>query len=174
METRVLIQSVPKTICSLFPTPVMLHTKFDQDWPTGFRAIEVWKCGWRTNNGRRMDAGWTDGPLVYYKLILWAFSSGELINQFITSRNSKSMKSRGFTKTLPLVYVPSVINRFTFGHWVLIYFIMQSLLKKSKNLPCFPSKRESLQYAILFILSTAAAILMHSNLMKSFYWYILL
>ena len=57
----------PKTLCSLSPTPVMLHLKFDQDWPTGFRDIQVWKCGRRT-----------DGPLVYYKLILWAFGSGEL------------------------------------------------------------------------------------------------
>ena len=33
-----------KTICSLSPTPVMLHIKFDQDWPTGLRDIQVWKC----------------------------------------------------------------------------------------------------------------------------------
>ena len=62
----------PKTLCSLSPNPVMLHIKFDQDWPTGFRDIKVWKCGQR----RTMT---TDGrPLVYYKLTLWAFSSGEL------------------------------------------------------------------------------------------------
>ena len=66
----------PKTLCSLSPTPVILHIKFDQDWPTGFRDIQVWKCGRRTtDDGRRMD----DGPLVYYKLTLWAFGSGELI-----------------------------------------------------------------------------------------------
>ena len=66
----------PKTLCSLSPTPVMLHIKFDQDWPTGFRDIQVWKCGQRT----MYDDGWrTDyGPLVYYKLTLWAFGSGEL------------------------------------------------------------------------------------------------
>ena len=57
-----------KTLCSLSPTPVMLYIKFDQDWPTGFRDIQVWKCGWRTDGG----------PLVYYKLNLWAFGSGEL------------------------------------------------------------------------------------------------
>ena len=34
----------PKTLCSLSPTPVMLHIKFDQDWPTGFRDIQVRKC----------------------------------------------------------------------------------------------------------------------------------
>ena len=31
----------PKTLCTLFPTPMMLHMKFDQDWPTGFRDIQV-------------------------------------------------------------------------------------------------------------------------------------
>ena len=61
----------PKTLCSLSPTPVMLHIKFDQDWPTDFRDIQVWKCGWwrTTTDG---------GPLVYFKLTLWAFGSGEL------------------------------------------------------------------------------------------------
>ena len=63
----------PKTFCSLFPTPVMLHTKFVQDWPTGFRDIQVWKCWRRTTTDD--DGG---GQLVYYKLTLWAFGSGEL------------------------------------------------------------------------------------------------
>ena len=45
----------PKTLCSLSPIPVMLHVKFDQDWPTGFRDIQVWK-----------DRRWMDNrPLVY-------------------------------------------------------------------------------------------------------------
>ena len=62
-----------------------------------------------------------------------------------------------------------------FGHCVLMYFIMQSLLeKRSKNLPRFPSKQESRQSAILSILSTAA-ILTQTNLMKyPFCRYILL
>ena len=47
---------------------LMSWFKFDQDWPTGFREIQDWKCG------RWMD----DGPLVYYKLTLSAFGSGEL------------------------------------------------------------------------------------------------
>ena len=34
----------PKTLCSLSPTPMMLHIKFDQDWPTGFKDIQVQKC----------------------------------------------------------------------------------------------------------------------------------
>ena len=43
----------PKTLCSLSPTPVMLHIKFDQDWPTGLRDIQVWKCGWQTTTTDR-------------------------------------------------------------------------------------------------------------------------
>ena len=34
----------PKTLCSLSLTPMMLHIKYDQDWPTGFRDIQVQKC----------------------------------------------------------------------------------------------------------------------------------
>ena len=75
MDTRVLIQSASKHYAA-FPhsfDPVMLHIKFDQDWPAGFRDIQVWKCGWRrtTKDGRR--------TMVYYKLTLWDFGSGELI-----------------------------------------------------------------------------------------------
>ena len=33
-----------KTLCSLSPPPVMLHIKFDQDWPNGLRDIQEWKC----------------------------------------------------------------------------------------------------------------------------------
>ena len=53
----------PKTLCRLSPTLVMVHIKFDQDWPTGFRVIQVLKCGrWTTTT--------TAERLVYYKLIL--------------------------------------------------------------------------------------------------------
>ena len=69
----------PKTLRSLSPTPVMLHIKFDLGWPAGYRDIQVWKCGRRR---RRTD----DGPLLYYKLTLWAFGSGELKTQ-MTSQN---------------------------------------------------------------------------------------
>ena len=34
----------PKTLSSLSPTPMMLHIKFYQDWPTAFRDIQVQKC----------------------------------------------------------------------------------------------------------------------------------
>ena len=33
-----------KTLCNLSPPPVTLHIKFDQDWQTGLRAIQVGKC----------------------------------------------------------------------------------------------------------------------------------
>ena len=33
-----------KTLCNLSPPPVMLHIKFDQDWSTGLRDIQVQKC----------------------------------------------------------------------------------------------------------------------------------
>ena len=33
-----------KTLCSLSLSPVMLHIKFDQHWPTGLRDIQVRKC----------------------------------------------------------------------------------------------------------------------------------
>ena len=40
METRVLIGSTPKCLLSLFPTPMMLHITFNQDWPTCLRDIQ--------------------------------------------------------------------------------------------------------------------------------------
>ena len=72
-----------KTLCSLSPTPVMLHIKFDLGWPAGFRDIQVWKCGRRqqtTDDGRRRT---DDGPLLYYKLTLWAFGSCELKSRHV-------------------------------------------------------------------------------------------
>ena len=77
------------------------------------------------------------------------------------------MKGQGFTESLHRLrseHDKSVI----FGHGVVIYFIMQSLFEiRRRNSPCFPSKRESRQFAILFILSTATAILTQTNHMKS-------
>ena len=34
----------PKTLCSLSTTQVMLHIQFVQDWPAGFRDIQVQMC----------------------------------------------------------------------------------------------------------------------------------
>ena len=66
----------PKTLCSLSPPLVMLHINFDQDWPTGFRDIQVWKCGrQRTTTD---DDGRTTDHWYTIQLTLWAFGSGEL------------------------------------------------------------------------------------------------
>ena len=43
---------------------------------------------------------------------------------------------------------------------------MQSFEKVAKNSPCFPSQQENLPSAILFILSTAAAIIMQRRSME--------
>ena len=37
----------PKTLCSLSPTPMMRHIKFDQDWLTGFRDVCSKVCNFR-------------------------------------------------------------------------------------------------------------------------------
>ena len=37
----------PETLCGLSPTLMMLHIKFDQDWPTGLRDIQVSSELWR-------------------------------------------------------------------------------------------------------------------------------
>ena len=49
----------PKTLCSLSPTPVMLHIKFDQDWPTGFRDNQVQKCEIFVTQGQLQNE-WSD------------------------------------------------------------------------------------------------------------------
>ena len=72
----------PKTVCSLSPTPVMLHIKFDQDWPTGFRHIQVWKCGrWRRqqmmthDDGRTTDHWYTISSPCELKMLVLIYTS---------------------------------------------------------------------------------------------------
>ena len=86
----------PKTIRSSSPTPVMLHIIFDQDWPHGFRDIQVWKCGRRRttdddDDGRRRT---DDGTLANYKLTLWAFGSGELKKTKNKKKKTKKKKQK--------------------------------------------------------------------------------
>ena len=79
--------------------------------------------------------------------------------QIYHARISKQMKSRGSPETISSVYVLSVLNRFIFGQGVVIYFIMQLLLKKSsKKRTSFTPKGGNQLSAILFILSTATGI----------------
>ena len=57
----------PKTVCCLSPTKMMQRIKFDRDWQTGVRDIQVWKCGdgQQLTDGGLMDGGLTDcGPMV--------------------------------------------------------------------------------------------------------------
>ena len=46
----------------------------------GQLASEILKFESVDDDGRRWQQWMADGPLVYYKLTLWAFGSGELIN----------------------------------------------------------------------------------------------
>ena len=50
-------QSLPLCI------PMMLHIKYDQDWPTGFRDIQVQKCGRRRTTTTDDDGRRTIGIL---------------------------------------------------------------------------------------------------------------
>ena len=50
----------PKTLRSLSPTKVMLHIKFDQDWPPGFRDIQIQTCEIFITQGQ-----------VTLKLVVW-------------------------------------------------------------------------------------------------------
>ena len=61
MDTRVLIQSASNIMQPHSPTPVMIHIKFDQDWPTGLRGIQVRKCNFFVIQG-----------LVTPKLVVWS------------------------------------------------------------------------------------------------------
>ena len=61
-----------------FPHPSDATHKFWSrlaKWLQRYSSLKVWTT---TRDGRR---GTDDGPLVYYKLTLWAFGSGELITE---------------------------------------------------------------------------------------------
>ena len=49
----------PQNLMQPFLIPILLHIKFDQDWSTGVRNIQVQKCGWwRTTDGGRTADHW--------------------------------------------------------------------------------------------------------------------
>ena len=60
--------NLPQNLMHPIPHPSDATHKIWSRLANCFRDIQVWKCGRRTD----------DGPLVYYKLTLWAFGSGEL------------------------------------------------------------------------------------------------
>ena len=70
----------PKTLCSFSPTPdpVMLHIKIWSslaNWLQRYSSLKMWTTTDDDDGQRRRT---DDGPLVYYKLTLWAFGLGEL------------------------------------------------------------------------------------------------
>ena len=65
----------PKTLCSLSPTQWCYTYNLIKFGPL---ASEIFKFE-SVDDGRRRRTD--DGPLVYYKLTLWAFGSGELTRQ---------------------------------------------------------------------------------------------
>ena len=130
----------PKTLCSLSPTPVMLLIKFDQDWLTGFRDIKVWKCGRRRTT--------TDsGPLVYYKLTLWAFGSGELKSINPTEQECIFLLTREMQNVL--IFVWSVSAK------VMIFTCIQTNFQFSLGDPSYPTA--SLQEIYPLIINTCCA-----------------
>ena len=52
MDTRVLILSASKHYAAFSHPQVMLHIKFDQDWPIGLRDIQVQMCNIFVTQGR--------------------------------------------------------------------------------------------------------------------------
>ena len=88
----------PKTLCRLSATPMMLHIKF------GFRDIQVWKCGWRRTDRRQ--------PLVYYKLTLWSFGSGELkIHRCLSLKCQRPFSSK--SRMQFTIWYPPFCQQFT-------------------------------------------------------------
>ena len=43
-----------------FPTPVMLHIKYDQIWPTGLRNIQVRKFKFSSFKGKWLQSEYSD------------------------------------------------------------------------------------------------------------------
>ena len=102
METRVLIQSAPKPYAA-FPPPQWCNIK--NLIKIGHLASEIFKFESVDDD----DDGRMDGPLVYYKLTLWAFGSGELkTNSYSLVTKSYSLVTKSYslvTKSYSLVQV---------------------------------------------------------------------
>ena len=80
METTVLIQSAPKPKVAFPPTQWCYTYNLIK---IGQLASEIFKFESVDDDGRRRRTTTDDGPLVYYKLTLWAWAlgSGELKNK---------------------------------------------------------------------------------------------
>ena len=96
METRFLIQSAPNPYAA-FPHPNdATHKIWSRlvNWLQRYSSLKVWTTDDDDDDRRRTD----DGPLVYYKLTLWAFGSGELKINTQTITYTKSSLNDEFTK----------------------------------------------------------------------------
>ena len=116
----------PKTLCRLSATPVMLHIKCDQVWQTGFRDIQVWKCGrrrtdddGRTTASKFMCSITGGGERLHnvlrqtgYKLTLWAFGSGELkIHRCLSLKCQRPFSSK--SRMQFTIWYPPFCQQFT-------------------------------------------------------------
>ena len=62
----------PKTICSLSPTPMMLHIKFDQDYPIGVRDIKFKCVKFSSLKGESLLIEWSDSAQNRTQLSFYA------------------------------------------------------------------------------------------------------
>ena len=81
---------LPQNLMQPFPHPSdAIHKIWLRlaNWLQRYLSLEVLMTmdGWRRRRRRRTD----DGPLVYYKLTLWAFGSGELKIQPVVSEEMR-------------------------------------------------------------------------------------
>ena len=90
----------PKTLCSLSPTPVMLHIKFDQDWPTGFRGIQVWMCGRR----RTTDHWYTISSLCELNTDVLIIHKPNLTSSYFKKHINGPWKPEARNRTRPNFY----------------------------------------------------------------------
>ena len=91
-----------KTLCSLSQLPVMIHIKFDQDWPTGLRDIQVRKCKIFVSQGH-----------VTQKWIVWSCpkSNRAFMPVLVTSNfDDDSIKNEWASIETPFSHYKSVGN----------------------------------------------------------------
>ena len=77
----------PKTLCNLSPTLMICHIRFDQDWPTGLRDIQVSSELWQND---RTTECWKDKANPVWPPL---FQSGAIINVY--SHRSGADNPRG-------------------------------------------------------------------------------
>ena len=101
-----------KTFCSLSPTPMTLHIKFDQHWPTGFRESQVQKCeifltqgqvtpkwvvgfGPKSNSTKLLCLSWLPATLMMMNELAWRqhFPNNKSIGNVLDAQGQLTPKS---------------------------------------------------------------------------------